>query len=257
MMNRVLLIGILVFTVFATSCTKENAGTHNLSEPAGQGGSLAKMITVGQYLYVINQSKLLVYDVQNPLEPVFQSTTDVGFGIETIFPFGDYLFIGSNNGMYIYDLTSPTNPTLATENVVEHITGCDPVVANENYAYVTLNTNRVMCGTMESNNVLLTFDISSIQNTFQVSSQNMAGPKGLALDGDRLFVCDATNGIVIFDLSIDPQMPLAVDSLLGFTGNDIILSNNIMMVVCDDGLRQFDYSNMNDINQISFLSTDD
>ncbi len=255
-MKKLTSIYILTLVLVLFGCTKDSTNT-NKNDASGKAGSLAQMITIDHYLYVINQSDLMIYDVENPLQPVYQNTVNVGFGIETIFPFGNHLFIGSTTGLYIYDITNPTSPSLATEAPVEHFTACDPVVANDEYAYVTLNSLRQQCGNSIQNNVLLTYDISDIENTVEVNSLSMTGPKGLALSQTHLYVCDENEGVIVFDISETPEAPMPIDTLAGFTANDIILDNSLMMVVCEDGLRQFDISNPTDIVPLSFMSTND
>lgn len=250
--NYILLIAL---TLIFANCTKSNSGSEK--NATGKAGSTARMITVGHYLYVINHQDLMVYNVQNPMEPNYINTVNLGFGIETIYPFGEHLFIGSETGLYIYDITDPTHPVMATEEVVEHFTACDPVVANENYAYVTLNSLRMECGNTANINLLIVYDISDISNTEEVASYAMEGPKGLAISDTHLYVCDASDGIVIFDISETPENPQQIGTIEGFTANDIILDNNQMMVVCDDGLRQYDVTNQENIELLSFMSTND
>lgn len=249
-LSSILLI-FLALTLY--NCNKGDANPNKNAN--GKAGSTAKMITVGHYLYVINKSELMVYDVQNSLEPNYVNTVDIGFGIETIFPFGDNLFIGSSTGLYIYNITDPTAPVLATEEPVDHFTACDPVVANNNYAYVTLNSLRTDCGNTTNVNLLLTYDISDIENTTEISSQEMTGPKGLAISDTRLFVCDETEGIVIFDITETPEHPESIGTISGFTANDIIIDNTLMMVVCEDGLRQYDITDNNNITLLSYINT--
>ncbi|MFT4661627.1 MAG: hypothetical protein ACI8XB_001905 [Patiriisocius sp.] len=246
----------LIIIIGITGCTKSD-GSNDLSTVEGQAGSLAKMIAVENHLYVINDSEMKIFEISNPQSPIYKNTVDVGFGIETLFPFGEHLFIGSVDGMYIYDITDPTNPFLTTEEQVQHIAGCDPVVANENYAYVTLNTLRTSCGNLQAANVLMVYDISDISNVTLISSRSMDGPKGLALDGDLLFICDAEDGVEVFDLSEDPKFPFPILTIDGFTANDLIANNGHMMVVCEDGVRQFDYTNIDNVSLMSFLSTDE
>jgi len=256
-MKKLTIIIITIASLTFIGCERSADATFVDSTVTGQAGSLAKMVAVDNNLFVINEQELLIYDISNSLSPVYQNKVDVGFGIETIFPFANHLFIGSVDGMYIYDITDPVNPFLTTEQQVEHITACDPVVANENYAYLTLNTLRTTCGNLVPTNVLMTYDISDINNVVEVNARNMEGPKGLAIDGDHLFVCDASSGIKVFDLSEDPSFPIQIGIIPDFTGNDIVLDNGLMMVVCDDGLRQFDYSDINNITAVSFISTNE
>jgi len=257
-MRKLTIIGLIAIATIFVSCTKDSADTRSLDSTVnGQAGSLAKMVTVDNYLYVINDQELIIFDITNPLAPQEQNTVNIGFGIETIFPFADHLFIGSVDGLYIYDITDPINPFMTTEEQVQHITGCDPVVANENFAYVTLNTLRNTCGNLIPANVLLTYDISDINNVYQVSSLDLTGPKGLGIDGDLLFICEASQGILVFDLSENPMQPSLMTTIPGFTANDVVLDNGLMMVVCEDGLRQFNYSDLENIELLSFLSTNE
>ena len=60
-------------------------------------------IPVG-YLYTIDNYDMRVFDISAPTEPAFANTVNIGWGIETIFPYQDKLFIGSQSGMYIYSI---------------------------------------------------------------------------------------------------------------------------------------------------------
>ena len=60
----------------------------------------------------------------------------IGFDIETLSLYDGYLYIGSRNGMFIYNTTNYEEPALVSQ--VQHFTTCDPVIANNTHAYVTL-----------------------------------------------------------------------------------------------------------------------
>ena len=238
---------IILLLLFLSSCGKDTTIV-----PNGKSGSLAKMISVGDYLYVIDVKDLKTFDISDNLNPIQKSVVDVGLGIETIFPFANYLFIGSREGLYIYDISNPEKPVEASAERVEHFTSCDPVVANNNYAYVTLSSVSVDCRVGELNE-LQVVDIQDIFKPVVIKKIPMQGPKGLGLDGDKLFICDSDLGVVVFDL-LDPDAPTVITTLSGFTANDVIVDNGRLLVVCDDGLRQFNYTNIDSIYQISHLS---
>jgi hypothetical protein len=83
-------------------------------------------------------------------------------------------------------------------------------------------------------------------------SYGMESPYGLGIDGNVLFVCD--EGLKVFDAA-DP-LKIAAEQLAHFTGIsgfDVIPYNNILLVIGDDGLHQYDYSDIQDIKQISTL----
>lgn len=78
------------------------------SQSYGTGGSMARFTLSNQHLYAVDESTLRVFDVKTPADPTFVKPIDLGWGIETIFPFQNKLFIGSNSGMHIYDASTPT-----------------------------------------------------------------------------------------------------------------------------------------------------
>ncbi|MCD8528821.1 MAG: hypothetical protein LRY27_02340 [Chitinophagales bacterium] len=237
---------IVGFVLFF-SCGKDSSESTNDN---GTGGSMARFVLVDNFLYIVDYTKLSTYDVSNPGSPVFVNKQDVGFGIETLYPFEEYLLIGSTTGMYIYDIGSNGVPQIISN--YEHFESCDPVVAQGNYAYVTLRSTR-SCGSFGEYNRLEVIDISNVNSPNQVYVYDMAEPKGLAVEGNYLFVCSADLGVIVFDIT-DPSQPAPFDTLAGFTANDVIAKDNTLMVVCDDGLRQFDYTDINNITDLSFYS---
>lgn len=113
----------------------------------GQGGSLARFKIVKDYLYTVDSHNINVFNIENLNSPEKVESVHAGFDIETIFNLGDNLFLGSRSGMYIYDISSPSKPVSVSE--FQHGKTCDPVVADENYAYVTLRGGN-SCGATKS-----------------------------------------------------------------------------------------------------------
>ena len=249
-------IQILIFTLIVAmiSCSKDNNSSTNFQN--GKSGSMARMVIVNNYMYVVDNQNLKTFDISTNNNPIEVDKTEVGFGIETIFPFANYLFIGSTDGMYIYDISNPENPVSASSQHVEHFTACDPVVAYNNYAYVTLNTIVSSCGRSTALNEMQIVDIQDIFHPFVVRTIPMAGPKGLGIDGNNLFVCDKNLGVIVFDISM-PTSPNVIDTISGFTANDLITDNGNLLVVCNDGLRQFNYSNIDSITLTSLMNLND
>ena len=78
----------------------------------------------------------------------------------------------------------------------------------------------------------------------------MENPKGLGVDGQYLFVCNSEQGVKVFDISNIYQME-QVSGISGIDAYDVILNNNILILVGKDGLFQYNYE---DIHQIELLS---
>ena len=73
------------------------------STPSGVGGSMARFTLSSGHLYAVNDFALKVFDLAAPESPNPVHDVNIGWGIETIFPYQDKLFIGSTSGMFIFE----------------------------------------------------------------------------------------------------------------------------------------------------------
>ena len=220
----------------------------NRSDATGTGGSMARFTIIEPFLYALHESYIQLVRINDPVNPSLWSTVDVGWGIETIFPYGDYLFIGSTTGMFIYDNTNPENPTKLS--AFAHVTSCDPVVAQGDYAYVTLRAGSFCGGGVNRLDIL---DITDLTDPQMVESYAMQGPFGLGIDGSTLFVCDGVAGLKVYDVTD----PTNIDLLAFETANetyDVILIPPLAIVVGPDGLDQYDYSDVATTGELVHLS---
>jgi hypothetical protein len=212
---------------------------------SGQGGSMARFTINGDYMYTVDNHTLKTVNLSKPDQPEYLERKDqnLNFGIETIFSMDTLLFIGSQDGMYIYNVIRPEFPQQLAH--VSHIRSCDPVVASGNYAYVTLNSENVWCGNVS--NVLNIYDISNPRNPELKITENVNYPKGLGIDGNKLFVCDAQLGIKVYDV-MNPLAPRWCDDLTyiqeakGIKTYDVIPVGGLLLTSTDKGLYQFDYT---------------
>ncbi|MFO7723273.1 MAG: hypothetical protein R6V49_08640 [Bacteroidales bacterium] len=193
---NVLLLAALVFMLFA--CEKsENFSDFGTKGPgSGKGGSMARFTVACNHLYVVDESSLYVMSLADPSNPAFVKKVDIGFGIETIFPFGDYLLIGSSTGMFIYSLSDCQNPTYISQ--FAHVLACDPVVAEGNYAYVTLRSGGD-CRVGWTTNQLDIINISNVFNPQLIESHPVPEPWGLGIDNKTLFLCHGDYGLGVYN----------------------------------------------------------
>ncbi|MEN8249113.1 MAG: hypothetical protein ABFS32_09280 [Bacteroidota bacterium] len=230
--------------IFLAGCYSENASV----APDGgggvsQGGSTARFTVVGNYLYVVDESNLYTYDISEETEITRVNTMNIDrFVVETIFPFNDMLFLGTRTGVVIVDISLPSSPTYISD--YQHFVACDPVVTDGEYAYVTLREGTSCDGDI---NELQILDVTDILNPQLISTYPMNGPRGLALNGDVLFVCD--NGIKVLDVT-DPLNITELNHIENIPANDIIYYNNRILVTADNGFYQFNVFNPLDITQI-------
>ncbi|MDR2585694.1 MAG: hypothetical protein LBC84_05670 [Prevotellaceae bacterium] len=234
---------LIIAALFTCSCMKE-AGAPGDSGANGKGGSMARFAIKGDLLYTVSIDSLKLFNIEDAANPIYHPERDmkVGFEVETIFPMDSLLFVGSRNGMFVYDISEPRFPMLLSQ--VTHIRSCDPVVASDNYAYVTLNTMASNCG-RSPNNVLHVYDISNPIEPILKRTLFMNGPKGLGVDGNKLFVCD--RGLKVFDIS-DPLNIRQVDDLVDVDevdireSYDVIPVDGLLILVAQEGLYQLDYT---------------
>lgn len=222
-----------------------SSNANKAASPFGMGGSMARFSIVNSNLFTVSDAALSVYSIAIPEKPVFSIKANVGWQIETIYPFKDRLFIGSASGMFIYDITNPDKPSKLGQ--FSHIRSCDPVIADDNHAFVTLS-NGVTCP--RGSNQLDVLNISNLTAPSLVKSYLMTNPQGLSKDGNSLFICDGKDGLKIYDASTVSNLKL-VGHIKDFESYDVIAGNNLAIVVSKDGLRQYDYSNINDIKLLS------
>lgn len=228
-----------------------DAAAVNWTGGSGTGGSMARFMLNEDYLYVIAvPTRLKTVDITTASEMTVVDSVDMPRNMETLFRLEDNLFVGTTTGMLIFDLINPQKPTQISS--YDHITACDPVVVDGQYAYVTLRTgNRCNNG----QNLLEVVDISSIKNPYLVKSYPMFNPHGLGTDGDLLFICDGAAGLKIYDKS----NPLAIITSQvahypDFDTYDVIPMNGILMLVGKGGIYQYDYSDPENIVQISHIT---
>lgn len=235
---------ILLGSLFSCGSESEVAGLPG----NGQAGSLARFSIANDYLYLLNGEKLDIYNVQDAANPTAENSVEVGFGIETIFISQNNLFIGSQTGMHIYDITNRKEPAwLSTYN---HVTACDPVVVQGQYAYVTIRDG-VDC--RFGDNLLDVVDISELTAPRVVASYPMSNPHGLGIDGASLFVCEGDFGLKTFDASKPPSL-VEKEHITDFHGYDVIPNNGNLIVIGKDGLYQYNYANQEGLNFLSKIT---
>lgn len=222
----------------------DTAVTNGAGENVGVGGSLARFQIVDDYLYTVGDSELDIFDISNLSNPSHSGNMYAGWNIETMFYVDDYLYLGGTNGMFIYNIQNRTQPTYTSE--FTHWEGCDPVVVDGNYAYLTLRGGN-LCGQQES--VLEVIDVSDKTNPVLVGQYTMENPYGLGFKENSLFVCDGTAGLKIYDKSNPLELQMT-ENFATVQGRDVIPLDDILLLISEDYLYQYEYSG-NSVNLIS------
>ena len=201
----------------------------------GTGGSLARFQIVDNYLYTVGNYEMAIFNIQNLAEPVLSNTQYAGWNIETMFQAEGYLYLGSTNGMYIYNLVNPSSPEFVSD--FTHWEGCDPVVVDGDYAYLTLRGGN-LCGQLES--VLEVIDISDKTNPTLAARYNLENPYGLGIKNNMLYVCDGTAGLKLFERETSEDLRL-VNSLKDIQAKDVIPLEKSLIMIGGNTLYQYEY----------------
>lgn len=211
----------------------------------GIGGSMARLTISSDYLYSVDRSDLQVFDISNVRNPRVFNKVNIGWDIETIFPFKDKLFIGSMTGMFIYDISNSSSPRLLSQ--FSHARACDPVVADDNYAYVTLRSGTACGG---NQNQLDVIDIKDITRPKLIKSYPMQQPAGLGLDKNVLFVCDGPAGLKVYDVNKPEDLQL-IDWQSDMKTYDVIPLGYSLLMIGEDGFYQYDYTDPKNLKLLS------
>ncbi len=230
----------------------DGAAPQNASAATGGfGGSMARFTLASNHLYVVDDYSLRVFSLTNETQPQLATTVNLGWGIETIFPYENKLFIGANDGMHIYDNSNPLQPQFMS--IFQHARACDPVFVDGNLAYVTLR-NGTTCQTF--NNQLDVVDVSELTNPRLLKTYPMHNPHGLSVVDNTLLLCEGDQGLKAFDVSEwDKIGQRQLSHITGFNTFDVIglPFNKVAIVTGKDGIYQFDFSNPSQLKQLSVM----
>lgn len=213
----------------------------------GFGGSMARFGIKDKVLYIVDKSDLKVLDISNKTSPVKMGDFYPGWNIETMFLSGNNMFLGTTTGMVIYDISNPLVPT--SRVFFNHARSCDPVIVDDTLAYITLRSGTTCGGTV---NCLDVVNIKNISSPSVLATFSMINPHGLGKKGDLLFICDGSAGLKIYDASEPKTLGnRLIYSYPNINAYDVIPIGNVLVMIGDNGLYQYSYS---DIKNITLLS---
>ena len=219
------------------------------SQGQGISGSITKFSLLNNFLYVMDGNNLKPFDLSSPTRPSNTNEVSIWREVETLFAYNDHIFMGTTSGMLIYGTANKNSPNQV--GIINHANACDPVVVDGDYAYVTLRTGTACSG---QQNQLDVVDVSNYAQPVLKKTFSLKNPHGLGIRNNTLYVCDGTDGLKIFDatnpLDVGNQKIKTYGSV---QATDIIVLENTAMLIGDDGLHQYDISDIENISKISSL----
>jgi len=228
--------------------TAEFDGAVNTTSSNGITGSMSRFTIYDGYLYTVINNAMSIFSLDTATPEKVSDNIYMGWNVETIFSYKDNLFFGTTTGMMIYSVKDPLNPVY--QSSIAHAYACDPVVVDNDLAYITIHSGS-LCDVSASTNSLIIVDVKDVKSPKEIVTYEMTNPKGLGIDDGKLFLCD--DGLKIYSVGTDPQVLMSnlIVHYTGMDGYDVIPYNNNLMMIADDGLYQYDYTNLNDIKQVS------
>lgn len=219
--------------------------TNKSGSTTGVTGSMSRFTIYNDNLYTVIDNNMTIFDLKGTNPVKVSENIYIGRNVETIFSYEDNMFMGTPTGLIIYSVKDPLKPEF--QSSISHVFGCDPVVVENDIAYVTVHSGN-LCG--QNVNQLIIINVEDVKKPKQIVAYTMTSPKGLGIDNGKLFLCD--DGLKIYNV-LDPQklMSNMVVHFSGMEGFDVIPYNNILMMIAEDGLYQYNYST---ITQISLIS---
>lgn len=193
---------------------------------------MSRFAIAGSGLYTLNSPFIHKYDIgSSDIRYINEGMIESNDG-ETIFVRDSLLYVGSQSGMYILELEN-----LKLLSSVSHFKSCDPVVALDTFAYVTLST-----GTSCRWDITPSLQLYSVKNPLapkMVKGYSMYNPRGLAIRDSLLFVCD--DGLKIYYAKHPADSLPRLKHLKGLDGYDVILRDTTMLLIGADGFYQYSY----------------
>ena len=215
----------------------------------GVGGSMARFGLYKDFLYIVNQGTVQTFKLNSNSQVTQLNTSYVNWNVETIFITDNHMFLGTQNGMVVLTLEVPEKPVQIGS--FTHMTACDPVVIKGDLAFVTLKGGSTCRG-----GTLNQLDVVQMSNSYTkftlLKSYPMAGPQGLGIDGDIMFLCDGDAGLKIYNIA-DPLAILQIAVFPSINAYDVIPMNKYLFMIGDKGFMLYDYSNIQNIKQIGFI----
>ena len=198
-------------------------------------------------VYITNSDGMHIWDISDPANPFWVSTTPTSNLPSDFVIAGNYLYAAEyEEGFEIIDISDPEYPFIAGSYQALNLTV--DVLIDGNYAYLS----------HLDDGVLIT-DLSNLDYPVLAAQYDTPGLSyNLTIMDDLLFVADLDGGLRIADIT-DPSDPVEISSVQGFNallvdveGNYAYVTDRILYQ--HDNLRIFDISNTSNPVQLSVTS---
>ncbi|MEA3228372.1 MAG: hypothetical protein U9P38_04785 [Campylobacterota bacterium] len=242
-MKKYSLMLLLSFLFFG--CGEGGESSSSLDSTSGISGSKTKFKISGDYIYTVNGDTISILDIADASNPIPITRNTIPHHIDTIAMYENYLYVGSSNQIYVYDKTDPTN--LEDPIMFNDAQSCNPIAVANGLAYVLFNIDST-CG-FSSRSKLDVIDIRDISSPKLIKTEPMWSPTAVGIDNNKLFVCEGTKGIKVFDINqtennntISVELNRVDAKAEEINCYDLIADQNNLIISDSENILQFDYS---------------
>ena len=210
---------------------KDSPKESSLNEGWLRSRSHVRITIAGDKLYGISGTYgggLNVFNVGDARVPeeLGQVTADLSDSgdVATLFSDGQYLFVGGDQQTYIYSIN---NSGIPTKLDALDVTGA--------------NNSLIVAGTKaySINSALRVIDLSEPRYTKTVGVKPMSAANALGVVDDRLFVCNATNGLLELNVA-DPAAIQEVSTVPDETCSSIAVVDKTLVTIGKTGISRYD-----------------
>ncbi|WP_312078931.1 hypothetical protein [Chryseobacterium sp.] len=199
------------------------------------------------YLYASSVSKLNIYSLSDPENPVKVKEADL-YGSRNLSIMGNDLYI-SRSATTVYSLaTMPENPAYKS-NV--NVSECDVIASNETHAYTVTKANTICSATVQNDHFAI-FDLINPPHGIPIQHGQMGEINALALYGNYLFA-SGKDSLTIYDIT-NPVAMHAVKTVNNVMADQLIIRGNTLLAFSNSQVKQFSIDPAN-IQNISLIST--
>jgi hypothetical protein len=250
------ILSLFVCGLLFFSCTE--VVEYDATQDSAISGKYNTMKVIGDFIYAVTDSELVTLDVSDSENPKEIDRHDLGETIENLYETENVLFIGSDTDMHIFKINGNGIPEIQSSTqhfeFADEVGVCDPVVAQNDYAYVTISSvapSGDPCGGWINIDELRVYDVHDLTAPDLISASALNSPQGLSIDNDLMFVTNLNSSTLVYQLDHEGGITL-VNSIPG-GAHDVIATGGKVLIVSKTEINQYDYSNVNDIRHYATL----
>lgn len=199
--------------------------------------------------FISSRRKTKVYDITDKISETNLPIKDLDKKDFTkAMKFKDKLFLLSPNSTEVYDNVSSNDINFVSQ--INNFNDCNGAVIENDNAYIS---GKCLYPMGERLDII---DLSNLKETKYIRTYSMTAPEYLSIKDNLLFSIDKTNYVKIYDVK-DPYDIKLIKEITINKPKEIIIDDNFKaIIISEDGIYQYDFSNLKnnrDMKQLSFM----